>query len=1012
MHPPKAPQWLHKLVLHAQNERLPVVHVPGLDLVLNCSFVALARWIVWRTARAAQGSTVRRCSLLAMSLDGLPREEAQRQLSGWLELCRGSWLALDLGWETKLEEEALVKEARAHDVRLILFGDHAPVREVARSGHAADDRLDPEAMTALLREIELVEGAFVVATDPTLARVHQSALACVGAGKFVRLCGAPGRGRGALALAVLCAASREEPWVVAPGTPDDAQLKTTSPVILRDLDLFGADELQVTRALFASREELSQLHSKLGRQQGVSPPRPAALSVRIRASLQAELVKLAEALCTTNPTMLGVLAKLITAGAMHSRSWRDATPMLLSGEPGVGKSHLAKELHKVLHPPDKSDAPLVVLDLASISRELYESELFGIENNIASSVDGRVGKLEAASSGLLFIDEVGLLSLEQQRALLHPLQERSFWRIGAEAKLKKPGAGKASARDEPSGTDKPSAPKKIEVQALILLGTNANLDVAVKNGMFRADLRDRLGTQLVIPPLRERPEDILPLAKRFYLAGEATPEGFDWIEEEAAKILLSWRWPGNVRELQTLMLDARRQRLEDPDRAEDDLQLKVSQLGVLARYAELKTLPPVIATVSSASAELELPVQTQQALHGVSLDVLAMGERQTSDGERVALRHALLAAFYDRPVSKDAIQALERQVWAGDLRELMDVADVLRRSRAPLITRAVIRDELPTLLQDEQGSSLLVVLQPRLGRDGEVTGTTVEVAAAAALLGRGGAWEHLQRYAEDAPDEELQRRLGVIAQLARPHVPKVIDLLSPGVSRASVLILRSEQRIKVHTFKGVRHTVWAAAMGSAPQELQQVLFAEPADLGAIGLIELRDERGALIVQLAVATGANTLREHAAGLSARLTESARATEVPREEESPAQEVTMSFELSEEAYVSLGEVLVKATTLLREEKRAPYWLKDYVIKRLLDLERKGNAAVKPVRLYLTHDERFSQNLSRLYESGRNGAAQVDLARRLIEAGAPHERLKVLPKGLQKELTPLIDATLAAS
>ena len=134
-------------------------------------------------------------------------------------------------------------------------------------------------------------------------------------------------------------------------------------------------------------------------------------------------------------------------------------------------------------------------------------------------------------------------------------------------------------------------------------------------------------------------------------------------------------------------------------------------------------------------------------------------------------------------------------------------------------------------------------------------------------------------------------------------MPKVIDLLSPGVSRASVLILRSEQRIKVHTFKGVWHTVWAAAMGSAPQELQQVLFAEPADLGAVCLIELRDERGAVVVQLAVATGANTLRDHATGLSAHLTASARATAVPQEEATTAPTVNTALERSDTAYLRL-------------------------------------------------------------------------------------------------------------
>ncbi|MBI5442549.1 MAG: sigma 54-interacting transcriptional regulator [Deltaproteobacteria bacterium] len=199
-------------------------------------------------------------------------------------------------------------------------------------------------------------------------------------------------------------------------------------------------------------------------------------------------------------------------------------PVLITGESGTGKELFAQAIHQASR---RSRAPCIRVNCAALPKELFEAELFGYASGAFTGArkGGKAGKFEAAQGGTIFLDEVGELPLELQPKLLRVLEEREFERVGDNTVVK------ADFR--------------------LVAATNRNLEEMIKTRRFREDLYYRLNViRLHIPPLRERPEDIVPLARHFLSKiAERTGVPAYELSPQAERALPAYPWPGNIREL-------------------------------------------------------------------------------------------------------------------------------------------------------------------------------------------------------------------------------------------------------------------------------------------------------------------------------------------------------------------------------------------------------------------------------------------------------------------------------
>ncbi|WP_242868838.1 sigma-54-dependent Fis family transcriptional regulator [Desulfotomaculum copahuensis] len=207
---------------------------------------------------------------------------------------------------------------------------------------------------------------------------------------------------------------------------------------------------------------------------------------------------------------------------------RGLSTIMLRGESGTGKELFAQAVHMA---SPRRNGPFIKVNCAAVPEQLLESEFFGYAPGAFTGArkEGKPGRFELADGGTIFLDEIGDMSLGLQAKLLRVLQDREFDRVGG------------------------IAPVRINVR--VVAATNRNLEEMVAAGEFRADLYYRLNViTLNIPPLRERPEDILPLAHCFLSkCNSFLGTGITGIDAAAAAILKSYHWPGNVRELENVV---------------------------------------------------------------------------------------------------------------------------------------------------------------------------------------------------------------------------------------------------------------------------------------------------------------------------------------------------------------------------------------------------------------------------------------------------------------------------
>ena len=225
--------------------------------------------------------------------------------------------------------------------------------------------------------------------------------------------------------------------------------------------------------------------------------------------------------------VIGNSSKMQEVYRMIDRVIQSNINVLIRGETGTGKELVARAIHYYSR---KGDRPFVEVNCSAIPETLLEEELFGYEKGAFTDAKRqKIGLLELANDGTLFLDEIGCMNLNIQAKLLRAIEEKRFKRLG--------------------GT------KDIEVSARIIAATNKDLEAAIKDGSFREDLYYRLNVvSIELPPLRERGDDILLLAKhfveRYNRQYNRRVKGFS---PQAEELLLAYSWPGNVRELKNII---------------------------------------------------------------------------------------------------------------------------------------------------------------------------------------------------------------------------------------------------------------------------------------------------------------------------------------------------------------------------------------------------------------------------------------------------------------------------
>src|SRR6187401_1282649 len=259
----------------------------------------------------------------------------------------------------------------------------------------------------------------------------------------------------------------------------------------------------------------------------------------------------------------GALEKVLSVVKKVAKS---NTTVLVRGETGTGKELIAGAVH---HNSQRNSRSFIKVNCAALQENLLESELFGHEKGAFTGADKqRIGRFEQADGGTLFLDEIGDMSPNTQAKILRVLQEHEFERLG--------------------GT------RTIKVDVRLIAATNRDLSAMVQAGDFREDLYYRLNVvSIEMPPLRERKDDIVPLATSFIrkFSGELKKK-IDGLDADAQKLLMRYNWPGNIRELENAI---ERAMLLAEGRAisADDLRLGDTQnIGTGRDQAPLVKIPP------------------------------------------------------------------------------------------------------------------------------------------------------------------------------------------------------------------------------------------------------------------------------------------------------------------------------------------------------------------------------------------------------------------------------------
>lgn len=291
-----------------------------------------------------------------------------------------------------------------------------------------------------------------------------------------------------------------------------------------------------------------------------------------------------------------------------SRAAPLSKPVLVVGERGTGKELIASRLHFL---SQRWEQPLVKVNCAALTESILESELFGHEAGaFTGAAKTHVGHFERADGGTLVLDELATISLRMQEKILRVIEYGELTRVGGSATM--------------------------HVDVRIVGATNANLEVLAADGRFREDLLDRLAFDVItVPPLRERLEDILPLAYGFAvnMVSELKRRFFPGFSPRAASTLLRHNWPGNVRELKNAV---ERSVYRSVDESRQITRIAFDPFDSPFRLHDHREAESKAAIVDSADSVPELPTDLNKRVDEMEKDLLRAGLEKARYNQRIA----------------------------------------------------------------------------------------------------------------------------------------------------------------------------------------------------------------------------------------------------------------------------------------------------------------------------------------------------------------------------------------
>lgn len=745
------------------------------------------------------------------------------------------------------------------------------------------------------------------ATDPALDRVRRSLYSHARTGAAILLHGPAGAGRRSLVRLAWTRLGGDAPLVDATVTlpTPDAWAWFPDPASLDE------DQRQHLR-----RRLTLETPPTRGAAAASSPPRPPHPAfTRILGDSPA-------------------LSRLLHDAARVARS---PASVLVLGEPGAGKELLARALHDASGRKGIFEA----VDLSSIPRDLVESELFGhVRGAFTGATGDRAGAFRRAEGGTLFLDELGNLDPTIQVKLLRVLQERVVRPVGSE--------------------------RTLPVDVRVVAATNADLDTMVGRGQFRLDLLHRLNAiTLRIPPLRERPEDILLLAARFLAEARNEPTGVEGgapFTPEAADLLLSWPWPGNVRELWGVMMRA----------------------GAFSAPGELLTaahLEPITRCTERGPTFVVAATATVDEPLAVKLAVPDLGERGLE-----SLRHAVLTFAAGRLVRLDAMDVLTRGPLHGGLPALRADLDALLAAGPGPIDRDAILRALPHLLP-EAGQDIHV----EMAAGGPDSGLERRYSESALIIGRARSLDDL-----GGDDRRGAARLAAVRSLGGTDLAFLAFPSEGGVSRAQVLIRRNGG-LEVHLLPDAAAPTWIHRRDGSRERLA---LGRPASLGDAGAVEIQlDREGTRRLCLGLYLGA-AARARGRVLPPRETAIVRVDTVRSPDLEP---VDIGRGSRVWALDAAERALLNAIVLAYREGDFSAHLREGL------LARRGDPAHVRLASYLLRT-RPTQYCARVYDSDANVALREELAAALETLTDVDRWLAALPAQMSAVIGPAVQARSA--